>query len=149
MILQEGVFIGIQLLFPQNAKLHHRVLNEINHSGVKLKPKELHCTLLHSVVPTEDTKVSGLMNPSRNYLASIQAIEEYGKYLVFSLDSPQIVKRHSELNATGLLHNFNPYAPHMTIGTDIKYTAKIKEHLKQFIGLELTFGAEYWEEPKP
>ena len=66
--------------------------------------------------------------------------------LVLLLDSPELVRRHSELMALGATYDYPSYKPHLTV--TYHFNEKTTDHLPP-IEFGLTFGKEYSEALHP
>lgn len=50
-----------------------------------------------------------------------------GSTIVAAMESPDLQKVHQELLATGLTHTFDPFIPHVTLGTKIQMNDEIQK----------------------
>ncbi len=118
----QGTYISV-LPFEQTAHLMLRIADAC---GIERPEQdELHCTLMYA----PDSKlVSPVAQSDTVYTAVVDDVKFWksasGKgYVVVTLKSPQLMRRHKEWTNRGLKHTYSDYTPHITLAEDIELSA--------------------------
>lgn len=94
-----------------------------------IQNRDIHCTIVYdprNIITYDTLKFNRQFN--RKYSAKINGVQILGDSLVFTLDSPDLMKRNKELLNLGFKNYNHSYIPHISIKTNPTKSDLMKFH---------------------